>query len=196
MNDIKDKMLLNPEMWVSKYADSLFSYAMKRVNNEEVAQDLVQETFLGGLKSRHNFDGNSTEKTWLIAILKFKIIDHYRSKNKQQTSKINQSDGEELDHYFFDDNTGHFKPEHSIIGNFEQADEQLEKKEFYKVLEDCLKKLPTKLSSVFHLKMLLEEKTEVICQTLNISDTNYWVILHRAKVQLRSCMSNNWIVGK
>jgi RNA polymerase sigma-70 factor (TIGR02943 family) len=193
MIDNKDKMLLDPELWVKNYADSLFSFALKRVNDETIAQDLVQETFLGALKSRNNFDGKSSEKTWLIAILKFKIIDHYRRKSKLNSRSLQQAEGEEIDSYFFNDQTGHWKPEHAIIGDFEQADEQLEKKEFYKVLEDCLKKLPGKLASVFQLKMLLEEKSEIICETLNISDANYWVILHRAKVQLRSCMSNNWI---
>jgi RNA polymerase sigma-70 factor (TIGR02943 family) len=192
LNDYKEKMLLNPELWVKKYADILYSFALKRVNDKEVAQDLVQETFLGGLKSQHGFDGNSTEKTWLVAILKFKIIDHYRKQSKQKTSSLNHDNGEEIDPFFFEIN-GHWKPEHRIIGDFEHADKGLEQKEFYQILEDCLKKLPGRLASVFQLKMLMEEKTEVICKTLNISDTNYWVILHRAKVQLRSCMSANWI---
>ena len=65
-------------------------------------------------------------------------------------------------------------------------------KEFYQILNDCLGKLPHKLANVFKMKMLLEEKSEVICKTLNISDANYWVILHRAKLQLRACMHNNW----
>lgn len=192
MTDLTSKTILNPEKWVKNYADMLYSFALKRVNDKEVAQDLVQETFLGGLKSQHGFDGNSTEKTWLVAILKFKIIDHYRKKGKQKNSTLHQDDGEEIDQHFFEAN-GHWKPNHRIVGDFEKADDGLEKKEFYKILEDCLKKLPNKLSSVFKLKMLLEEKSEVICETLNITDANYWVILHRAKVQLRSCMSKNWI---
>ena len=190
---MNDQPLLKPELWVKNYADILFSFAMKRVNDEEVAQDLVQETFLGGLKSQKGFDGNSTEKTWLIAILKFKIIDHYRQKSKHQTTSLHYDSGEEIDHHFFEDN-GHWKQDHMIVGDFEKADQQLEQKEFYQILEKCLSILPKKLSTVFKLKMLMEEKTEVICETLNITDSNYWVILHRAKVQLRSCMSAKWII--
>lgn len=192
MTDINDKAILNPEKWVQNYADMLYSFALKRVNDQEVAQDIVQETFLGGLKSQYGFDGNSTEKTWLFAILKFKIIDHYRKKGKQKNSTLHENDGEEIDHFFFEDN-GHWKKEHMMVADFQKADEGLEKKEFYKVLEDCLKKLPNRLASVFQLKMLMEEKSAVICETLNITDANYWVILHRAKVQLRSCMSKNWM---
>ncbi|MBD3749524.1 MAG: sigma-70 family RNA polymerase sigma factor [Sphingobacteriales bacterium] len=191
ISDQETKTLLKPELWVQNYADIMFSYALRRVNNEEVAQDLVQEAFLGGLKSQANFDGNSSEKTWLIAILKFKIIDYYRSKNKHQNQPLHQDDGEEIDHFFFEDN-GHWKSEHAIIGDFESADSALEKKEFYKVLDKCLSILPNKLATVFKLKMLIEEKSEVICEMLNITDANYWVILHRAKLQLRSCMSTNW----
>ena len=78
------------------------------------------------------------------------------------------------------------------MADFESADSALEKKEFYNVLDKCLSILPNKLATVFKLKMLIEEKSEVICEMLNITDANYWVILHRAKVQLRSCMASNW----
>ena len=192
MDDYSDRKLLKPELWVQNYADLLFSFAMKRVNDEAVAQDLVQETFLGGLKSQRGFEGGSSEKTWLVAILKFKIIDHYRSKGKQPNGGLHQEDGEEIDHHFFEDN-GHWKPEHAIVPDFEKADQTLERKEFYNILEQCLSRLPGRLATVFRLKMLMEEKTEVICETLNISDANLWVILHRAKIQLRSCMSANWL---
>lgn len=183
-------MLLNPELWVEKYADGMFSFAMKRVNDEEVAQDLVQEAFLGALKSKNNFDGNSSEKTWLIAILKFKIIDYYRLKSKKQTSSLHQSDGEEIENHYFESKDGHFIPQPSLIQSFVNSDEELLKKEFYKILENCLKKLPNKLATVFKLKMLLEEDADIICKTLNITNANYWVILHRAKLQLRDCMTN------
>ena len=189
---INDQPLLKPDLWVKNYADILFSFAMKRVNDQEVAQDLVQDTFLGALKSQKSFDGNSTEKTWLIAILKFKIIDHYRKKSKQKTTSLHHDSGEEIDHQFFEDN-GHWKKEHLIVGDFEKTDQRLEKKEFYTVLEKCLSILPNKLSTVFKLKMLMEEKSEVICEMLNITDSNYWVILHRAKIQLRACMAEKWI---
>lgn len=191
MNDINDKIMLKPELWVDNFGDILYSFALKRVNNEIIAQDLVQETFLGALKSKANFKGESSEKTWLIAILKFKIIDYYRIKSKEKTSELHQSNGEDIDDLNFESNN-HWKTEAMYIGNFEQADAKLERNEFYDILNKCVEKLPNKLATVFKLKMLLEEKTEVICENLNVTESNYWVILHRAKLQLRNCMHNNW----
>ena len=75
---------LNPETWVDKYADYLFNYAVSRVSDSEIAKDLVQETFFAGLKSAKNYKGDAAERTWLIAILKRKVIDHYRKINSNK----------------------------------------------------------------------------------------------------------------
>lgn len=191
MIDNTDNKKLIPEKWVENYADILYNFAIKRVNNEDIAQDLVQETFLGGLKSKEGFDGNSSEKTWLFAILKYKIIDYYRDKSKRKSISLQGDEGEDLDYYFFEKN-GHINNKTFPAERFELADDGLNNKEFYQVLNNCLDKIPSKLASVFKLKMLLEEKSEAICNVLNISDANYWVILHRAKLQLRACMHHNW----
>jgi RNA polymerase sigma-70 factor (TIGR02943 family) len=183
---------LNPELWVANYADMLFSYAYKRVNDKYVAEDLVQETFFGGLKSQLNFAGDSTEKTWLFAILKFKIIDYYRKKSKEKTTSLNNSEGKEIDSIFFEAD-GHVNKNPEVDVHFNSSDSYIDKKEFYGVLEGCLSKIPKKLAQVFHLKMIVEEDSKVICEMLNITDANYWVILHRAKIQLRSCLFKNWI---
>ena len=192
MTDNKTESKLKPELWVANYADILYSYAYKRVNDKAVAEDLVQETFLGGLKSQANFAGDSTEKTWLFAILKFKIIDHYRKKTKEKGNTTKNSDGAETDSYFFKAD-GHINNNVKFEASDETSDSNLEKKEFYSTLESCLSKIPNKLAQVFHLKMIVEEESAVICEMLNITDANYWVILHRAKVQLRSCLSKNWL---
>ena len=78
---IVDKHFLNPEKWVSLYADYLFNYAIGRINDRDLAKDLVQDTFFSALKAKNNFKGESSERTWLIAILKRKIIDYYRKIN-------------------------------------------------------------------------------------------------------------------
>ena len=192
MTDTKLVNTLNPQLWVANYADMLYSYAFKRVNDKEVAEDLVQETFLGGLKSKDNFAGDSTEKTWLFAILKFKIIDYYRKKSKEKTSSIHNGDGEEIDSIFFEAD-GHVRKNPQIAVEFNTSDSNIDKKEFYGVLEGCLSKIPKKLAQVFHLKMIAEEDSKIICEMLDITDANYWVILHRAKIQLRSCLFKNWV---
>lgn len=85
INNIEET--LNPHSWVNKYANYLYTYAIYRINDSDLARDLVQETFLAGLESKDKFEGRSTEKTWLTAILKNKIVDIYRSKSKRSSKK-------------------------------------------------------------------------------------------------------------
>ena len=84
MNQTNKSNTLSPNNWVDDYADYLFNYAVTRVNDSNVAKDLVQETFFAGLKSAKNFQGKSTERTWLVSILKRKVIDHYRKINSKK----------------------------------------------------------------------------------------------------------------
>ena len=92
------KQILNPEKWVTLHADYLFNYTISRINNHDLAKDLVQDTFFAGLKAKDNFQGKATERTWLISILKRKIIDHYRkinsAKGKAEVKMNFYSDGE------------------------------------------------------------------------------------------------------
>ncbi|MDE1191396.1 MAG: sigma-70 family RNA polymerase sigma factor [Arachidicoccus sp.] len=177
--------------WVKEYADYLFHFAHQRVDDVELANDLVQDTFLSGLESKDSFEGRSSELTWLRTILKNKIIDHYR----KQASGLNKvmvnvpEQNETVD--FFDEN-GIWKNEFAPKPFTNRADEKLHAKEFYKILELCMKKLPKLWAAVFSLKHIDEEESNVICETMKITNSNYWVIIHRAKLNLRECFQNNW----
>ena len=88
---------INPNKWIDLYSDYLFNYTISRVSDREIAQDLVQDTFLAALKSMKNFKGEASERTWLISILKRKIIDHYRKINSikgKAEVRINYNDTE------------------------------------------------------------------------------------------------------
>ena len=90
------KHVIDPNQWINLYSDYLFNYTISRVNDREIAKDLVQDTFVAGLKSMKNFKGDASERTWLISILKRKIIDYYR--------KINSKKGQaEVRMNFYDD---------------------------------------------------------------------------------------------
>lgn len=183
--------LSDPSNWVNEYADYLYAYAITRINDEEQARDLVQEVFLAGLQSKSRFAGNSSERTWLTAIMKNKIIDIYRKKSSRfKTEGIDN--GEYLETDFFNED-GHWKPEHypQQFG-IEQAD-PLHQKEFYQILQKCMNKLPALWISVFTMKHLDDEPTDTVCTELRISQSNYWVIIHRAKLNLRACLQKNWI---
>ncbi|RYE38018.1 MAG: RNA polymerase subunit sigma-24, partial [Sphingobacteriales bacterium] len=101
---------LNPHEWVSKYADYLYSYAVFRINDGDLAKDLVQETFLAALERKGKFEGRSTEKTWLTAILKNKIVDIYRSRSTGLTQEVDAASDENFSDFF--DNDGHWNDQH------------------------------------------------------------------------------------
>lgn len=186
--------ILNPNNWISTYGDELYGYAMSKTSNSELAEDLVQESFLAGLKSLENFKGNSSERTWLFAILKFKIADHYRkasTKNEISNSKLGNEEGSFIDNYFTED--GDWKenavPKEWGI-DFSTA---IENKELGIALNNCIDKLSESQKQLVILKLVDEIETEIVCKELNITSTNYWVIIHRAKLQLRLCLEKNWI---
>jgi len=183
----------DPHLWVDKYADYLYGFALVRINSQELARDLVQETFLAALEKYRAFEGRSTEKTWLTAILKNKIVDVYRSRGSGFAKKGSMLESENMDHDFFDQEDGHWNNQHRPAAfGIEQVD-ALENKEFQKILKACMDKLPSIWLSVFTMKHIDDESTEMICQSLKLSSSNFWVIIHRAKVNLRSCLQKNWI---
>ena len=183
---------LDPKNWVKAYADYLYMYAITRINDEEQAQDLVQETFLAGLNAMSRFAGKSSERTWLTAILKNKIIDVYRKKSSGlKTQELTHAEGEVED--FFDEHDGHWKHEHAPQPFGVEDYDPLQGKEFNSILKKCMEKLPALWLSVFTMKHIDDESTKVICTELKVSDANFWVIIHRTKLNLRACLQKNWI---
>lgn len=183
----------NPRQWTVNYADYLYRYALRRINDEEQARDLVQETFLAALEKLHAFEGKSSEKTWLTAILKNKIIDLYRKKSSGLNAKKNATDQEVLQQDFFSTENGHWKTEHYPKEFIALQEEPMRNKEFNNVLAACMKKLPELWSAVFSMKHIDDESTETICTALKVTPSNFWVIIHRTKLNLRACLQKNWI---
>lgn len=178
---------LLPEKWIDNYADELYAFCIVRVNNQTLAEDLVQETFLSAWKARETYHAAASEKNWLYAICKNKIIDHYR-KNKGYSII---SEKEESDDYF--DSEDHWTVEKQPNDWGLNGQSQIEKKEFYHVLANCKQKLKELQQQVFVLKYMEDFESEQICKILGISASNYWVLIHRAKLQLRNCLEKNWI---
>ena len=184
---VQEEVLLNTDKWIDNYADYMYNYAVVRVNNGDLAKDLVQDTFFAGLRSAKNFQGKSTERTWLVSILKRKIIDHYR--------KINSKKGQaEVRMNFYDDgeNEGNWLEERVPQSWDNQSEKSIENEELKSQLESCIDALPEKYAMVFRMKTIQEFETEEICKELDITASNLWVIIHRARTQLRKCMEDNW----
>jgi len=178
---------INPDKWIDLYADYLFNYTITRVNDKNIAQDIVQDTFYAGLKSMKNFKGEASERTWLISILKRKIIDYYR--------KINSKKGkaEVRIHYNVDSDSQGDWLEEQVADSLEiNAEDKMVNEELGLAILNCLNKLPEKQAKVFNLKTIKGYDTEFICNELEITPSNLWVIIHRARTALANCLEKNW----
>ncbi|GAA4962204.1 sigma-70 family RNA polymerase sigma factor [Algibacter aquimarinus] len=177
---------IDPNKWIDLYSDYLFNYTISRVSDREIAQDLVQDTFFAGLKSMKNFKGEASERTWLISILKRKIIDHYRKINSNKGKaevRINYNDTESEGDWL----------EERVADPFDKtAEDTLENNELGDAIHNCLGKLPKKQADVFKMKTILNHETEAICNELNITASNLWVIIHRARTAMADCLKANW----
>jgi RNA polymerase sigma-70 factor (ECF subfamily) len=174
----------NIERLVSQHAEVLYLYALMRVHQQELAEDIVQETLLAALQSWENFAGESSERTWLIGILRHKILDFFRQNHHVQE---NNDQSRQMEYF---DKQGHWKDKPA---NWKADPAALaENGEFWKVLRDCLKELSKIVAEAFVMHELEGMTSEEICKHLEISETNLWVRLHRARLQLRRCLELNW----
>ncbi len=178
---------LDPNTWVDLYADYLFNYAVARVSDAEIAKDLVQETFYAGLNSAKNYKGDAAERTWLIAILKRKVIDHYR--------KINSKKGKaevRINYNPSSDSEGDWLEEQVADPYSTQENNAIENKELGLAIQECISNLPKKQALVFSMKTIQGISTEDICNELGINPSNLWVMIHRARTALMDCLNQNW----
>ena len=172
--------------WVEEFTSGLYSWALHKTSDEELAKDMVQDTFMAAAEKITTFRGDSSPKTFLFSILNHKIIDHYRKKINKPISMEDQS----LSSFFSAE--GDWRDEKKP-GEWQEDDSNLlDDENFQQVLRNCIQDLPEKWNVCVTSKYLMDKKTEEICQELGISTTNYWQMMHRAKLQLRECIENNW----
>lgn len=185
---ITNNSQLDPDTWVEHYADSLFSYAYFRVQDKGLAEELVQETYVAALAARERFKGNSSEKTWFIAILKNKINDQLRRKYREKLQSLENMPEPVADNFFNERGEWLEKP-----GKWRESPQKnFEQREFVTVLQGCLAKLPSNQKDAFRLREFDDAESEEICKVLGVSSTNLWVLLHRARLVVRKCLERNW----
>lgn len=177
-------VVLNVEAWVDAYGDALFYFALARVKDRETAEELVQETFLAALRSQTRFKGLSTEKTWLFSILKHKVIDHFR--RSKATFFIDDvfDHPDDMDRYFRENGGWEFRPGPWHVDPQAAHDT----KEFLDYFYRCLAGLPQRTADVFVYREIDGLSTEEICQLFDISASNCWTMIYRARVLLRKCL--------
>lgn len=167
----------------------LVRFAHLQLRNEALAEDAVQDALIAVLEKPDRFAGQSSLRTYVTGILKFKIIDNLRlaMRERQIETVEDQSEDEAIDALFAAD--GHTR---EVPRPWGDPDGTLQEKDFFRVLELCLEKLPVQTARIFMMREWLELETEEICKELTITPANAWVMLYRARMRLRECLDLNW----
>jgi RNA polymerase sigma-70 factor (ECF subfamily) len=178
---------------IESHRGYLLRVAQLQLRDRESAEDAVQETLLAALAAQDGFSGRSSLKTWLTGILKHKVVDAIR--RRQREPRATASFEEELDLDDFDAlfrSNGAWDAPPADWGDPVAA---LDRREFFDIVDFCLDKLPPNTGRVFMMREVMELETEEICKELAITANNLWVILYRARVSLRQCLEQNWFAG-
>jgi len=165
----------------------LLRFARTQLRNDAWAEDAVSETVVAALEKPQSFAGQSQLKTWLVGILKHKVIDQLR-RHRREATVLTRDDAEDLDDALFAPD-GHWREMPADWGN---PDDVLRQRQFFKVLEACLEVLPPTQARVFMMREWLELSSDECCKELTITATNLWVLLHRARLRLRECLQSGW----
>lgn len=172
---------------VEKYSDDLYRFAFARTKDHEISQDLVQDTLIVAFQKADTFRGESSPKTWLTSILKFKVADHYRKKIKEKVSDVEIGDISES----FKGN-GHWNADKSpfVFGDEKHL---LDNPKFVTIFNGCIESLPELWSSIIKMKYINPKDSKEIRKEFGITDTNMWQIVHRSKLKLKECLKTNWV---
>jgi RNA polymerase sigma-70 factor (TIGR02943 family) len=181
------------ENQLAEHRTYLLRFARLQLRNDAWAEDAVSETLLAALTKPQSFANRSQLKTWLVGILKHKVVDVLRQRQREvQLGGDDDDASDELDALQFKAD-GHFAHQPADWGNPEQ---DLASRQFFQVLEACTDKLPPAMGRVFLMREWLELSSEEICKELALTPTNLYVQLHRARLRLRECLELNWFANR
>ncbi len=176
--------------WVEDARAYLMRFARMQLRNEAWAEDAVAETLLAAVQRPDAFEGRSSRNTWLVGILRNKIVDQIRL-HARECALTTEDDAFDIEDEVFGAD-GHFSERPSEWG---RPESDLRQKQFLAVMEACVERLPDQQGRVFLMKEWLELDSETICKEIDIQPTNLWVLLHRARLRLRECLQQNWFGG-
>ena len=167
----------------------LLRVAVLQLRDNDLAEDVVQDTLVAALQGAQGFSGRSSLKTWLTGILKHKIVDAIRRRTREPAfaSLDEETQIEDFDALF--DESGHWE---SPPADWGDPESQLARAQFFDIMQFCLEKLPPNTARVFMMREVMELESGEICKELAITSTNLWVILYRARMALRQCLEQNW----
>ena len=182
----------SPEQWLDEHGNALYRYALLQFRDEHKAEEAVQETLVAALQSCDRFKGGASVRTWLIGILKHKVLDQFRRESRDaplDEELLEQAEGTDPVEQSFKEN-GRWN---SDLGDWGQPETALESGEFLEILQRCIDALPKRQARLFMLRELFEEKTEKVCKELSVTPTNLWTMLYRTRMTLRKCLDRNWV---
>ncbi len=180
------------EKWFHEYSDDLFTWALHKTSSRETSEDLVQETFLSATRGFSGFNNKSNPKTWLFAILNNKIIDYYRLKTKSLQVDDHRAEykTQNLTASFFDADHNWELNDDAVL--WEEEFHILDNADFRVIMTNCIQDLPENWRLAIMSKYLLDKNAEQICQEIKVTQSNYWQIIHRAKLTLKKCIDQKW----
>ena len=190
----KDPQVPDAGAWVDEHGDYLYRYALFRLRDTALAEDAVQETLLAALQAYANFAGRGSERTWLVGILKHKIMDHFRRTSREAPVPQREDEAFADENFFRTEGEweGHWRVEQAPSEWHASPVALVEQGEFWLVFQHCLGPLPPRIASVFVMREVDGLTSEEICAVLSIKVNNLWVMLHRARLHLRRCLELNW----
>lgn len=183
---------LSPDTWVDRHGPYLYRYALSRVRRQDVAEELVQDALLAAWRGRRSFDGRSSERTWLTAILKRKVIDWLRASVKRRGL---EGVGHDVWATAQFTRRGKWRTDPALVAEGVPTDGPT-RNEFWHEFQACLDALPLRLRDIFVLRYLEEESSEDVCARAGITAGNLWVMLHRARLRLAACLTDHWFDGE
>ena len=179
---------VEPHLWVERYGDYLFRYANSRLRSANAAEEVVQETFLNGIKYLHQFTGKGSQQAWLLGILKRKIVDYVRKRNKHERAQPYENEHDPTNQLF--DDKGNWRQ--GAIPWSLGPEREMESAELWQIVNDCLAHLPSGQADVVVLSVMEGMDTDQICKELAITPSNLWVRMHRARLGLANCVGSKW----
>lgn len=188
MPNSNGKPVADPAEWLCQYGDSFYAYAYSRLHDANAAEEVVQETFLAGIRHLKSYRGESSQKSWLITILRRKIVDHVRVRDRFENRRA--SDDEMDSCPIVSSSDGDWRIDPADCSSIPEAVASFN--ELWDRLHHCLDELSESQRSAFVLRELEHLEADEICKLLEIKPSNLWVRLHRARLKLAACVGELW----
>jgi len=185
----------SPDEWLDAHGDALYRYALLRMRDEHKAEEVVQETLLAALQARERYSGSASVRTWLIGILKHKIMDQFR-REAREVGLVDSDAPEDCEGYLPDTAFSASGRWRAGIADWGNPDTVLEQSQFWSVLQYCLDHMPDRLARLFVARELMDDSSEMICEDFDITPANLWTMLYRARMGLRQCFERHWTDDK